>query len=59
MSATGNAVINTPESTTAVVVPALTAQATNLSPSNAALVTGDSSKIIDIVGVLPGYVVNY
>ena len=59
ISATGNAVINTPESTTAVVVPALTAQATNLSSSNAALVTGDSSKIIDIVGVLPGYVVNY
>jgi hypothetical protein len=59
MSATGNALINTPESTTAVVAPTIAPIATNLSSSGATLLTGDSSKVIDIVGVLPGNVVNY
>ena len=59
MSATGNALINTVESTTSVVTPAIAPIATNLSASGASLLTGDSSKVIDIVGVLPGNVVNY
>lgn len=59
LSATGNALMNTAESTTAVVTPAITPVATNLSSSNAVLVTGDSSKVVDIIGVLPGNVVNY
>jgi hypothetical protein len=57
--ATSNALVNTAESTTAVVVPPLPSLATNLSKSGAVLVTGDSSNIVDIVGVLPGNVVNY
>jgi hypothetical protein len=59
MSATGNALINTPETTTSVVAPTIAPIATNLSGSGAPLLTGDSSKIIDIVGVLPGNVVNF
>ena len=59
LSASGNALINTPETTTSVVTPALTPVATNLSSSGAVLITGDSSKVVDIVGVLPGNVVNY
>ena len=59
MSAAGNALINTAESATAVVVPSIAALPTNLSPANAALTTGDSSKVIDIIGVLPGNVVSY
>ena len=59
LSATGNALINTSETTTSVVAPALTPVATNLSSSGAVLITGDSSKVIDIIGVLPGNVVNY
>ena len=59
MYATSNALVNTVESTTSVVTPALPTLATNLSKSGAVLVTGDSSNIVDIVGVLPGNVVNY
>jgi len=59
ISATGNALINTPETTTSVVAPGITPVSTNLSPANAVLVTGDSSKVVDIIGVLPGNVVNY
>jgi len=58
MSASGNALVNTAESATAVVAPALTAVPTNLSPANAVLVTG-TNKVIDIIGVLPGNVVSY
>ena len=59
VSATGNALMNTAESTTSVIAPAITPVSTNLSSSNAVLVTGDSSKVVDIIGVLPGNVVNY
>ena len=59
ISATGNTLVSTTESTTSVVGPAITPVATNLSSSNAVLVTGDSSKVVDIIGVLPGNVVNY
>ena len=58
MSASGNALVNTAETATAVVAPALTAVPTNLSPANAVLVTG-TNKVIDIIGVLPGNVVSY
>ena len=59
ISATGNALINTAETTTAIIAPGITPVSTNLSPANAVLVTGDSSKVVDIIGVLPGNVVNY
>ena len=59
ISATGNALINTAEATTAIVPPVIAPVSTNLSPANAVLVTGDSSKVVDIIGVLPGNVVNY
>ena len=58
MSASDNALVNTAETATAVVAPALTAVPTNLSPANAVLVTG-TNKVIDIIGVLPGNVVSY
>jgi hypothetical protein len=58
MSASGNALVNTAETATAVVAPALTAVPTNLSPANAVLIAG-TNKVIDIIGVLPGNVVSY
>jgi hypothetical protein len=47
------------ESPTAVYQPPILPVATDKNAANATLLTGDSTKILDIIGVLPGDVVNY
>jgi len=47
------------ETVTAVVPPPLVAVATDKNSANTALTTGDSTKVLDIIGVLPGDVVNF
>ena len=47
------------EKVTAVVLPPLASVSTDKNSSNTPLTTGDTTKILDIVGVLPGDVVNY
>ena len=59
MNAASNSLINTPETTTNVVVPPLGTIATNLSSSNSVLLTGNSTNVVNIVGVQPGNVVNF
>jgi hypothetical protein len=59
MNAMSNSLINTPETSTNVVIPAIGSVPTNLSLSNSVLLTGDSSKVVNIIGVQPGNVVNF
>ena len=59
MNAMSNSLINTPETSTNVVIPAIGSVQTNLSLSNSVLLTGDSSKVVNIIGVQPGNVVNF
>jgi hypothetical protein len=59
MNASSNSLINTPESSTNVVVPPLGSIATNLSSSNSVLLTGNSTNVVNIVGVQPGNIVNF
>jgi hypothetical protein len=47
------------ETVTAVVPPPLSAVASDKNAANTALTTGDATKILDIIGVLPGDVVNF
>jgi hypothetical protein len=58
LPATANSGLNTPESLTAVVLPTMPSLPTDKDPVTlATLASGNSTKVIDIVGILPGDIV--